>query len=64
MPHKAQVPESLPELKERLRQLESVEMIGPDDLILLEQKQTLRAKIDKAESQLSAVPIAPLKSLG
>ena len=64
MPNEAQVLESLSELKERLRQLESVEMIGPDDLILLEQKQTLRAKIDKAESQLSAVPIAPLKSLG
>ena len=47
---KSYYPESLQQMKERLRQLETVEMLGPDDLILLELKQALRAKIAEAEA--------------
>jgi len=50
MYRKSYFPESLPQMKERLRQLEAVEMLGPDDLILLELKQALRAKIAEAEA--------------
>jgi len=50
MHRKSYFPESLAQIKERLRQLEAVEMLGPDDLILLELKQALRAKIVEAEA--------------